>query len=173
MSDLGEWVGQELKWVQPHALRMEYDLQAAGARLATLRFRSSLGSLATAECGAGCWTFKRVGFWQTKATIRECGAGRDLAVFRNNTWENGGTLVLADGRQYPANTNFWMTEFEFASEAGASLVQYLQIGGLLHLSARVLIQPAAADLAELPWLVALGCYLIVMLHQDSAAAAAA
>ena len=44
---------------------MEYELRAGDMLAATLRFRSSFGSFATAEDGDGCWTFKRVGFWQT------------------------------------------------------------------------------------------------------------
>ena len=173
MKGIRALVGQELKWFQPHALKMEYELHDSGELAATLRFRSSLGSLATAECADGCWTFKRVGFWHTKATIRVCGAEQDIAVFRNNTWANGGTLELADGHRYPANTNFWMTEYEFTAEAGESLVKYRRIGGLLHLSSIVEIQRAAAPLKELPWLVAFGWYLTVMMHMDAAAAGGA
>jgi len=173
MKSIHTLVGRELKWVQPHALKMEYELQDSGEVVATLRFRSSLGSFATAECADGCWTFKRIGFWHTRATVRVCGADYDVAVFRNKTWENGGTLELANGRRYPASTNFWKTEYEFTTEADESLVRYRSIGGVVHLSSMVEIQPAAASLKELPWLVILGWYLTVMMHMDAAAAAAA
>ncbi len=173
MKHIRDLVGHELKWFQPHMLKMEYELQDGGELAATLRFRSSFGSLATAESADGCWTFKRVGFWATKATIRECGAEQDLAVFRNNTWTSGGTLELPDGLRYPASTNFWATEYAFTTEAGELLVRYRRIGGVLHTSSQVDILPAAADLGELPWLVALGWYLTVMMQMDSAAVVAA
>ena len=172
MMKLAELIGQELKWVQPHALKMEYELRAGDTVAATLRFRSSLGSFATAAGADGSWTFKRVGFWQTKATIRASGAETDLAVFKNNTWSGGGTLELPDGRKYPANTNFWTTQYEFKTETGEALISYRKIGGLLHMSAAVEIYPAAQDIAELPWMVSLGWYLAVMMQKDSAAAAA-
>jgi hypothetical protein len=171
MNSIRNLIGHGLKWVQPHMLKMEYELQDDGELAATLRFRSAFGSFATAESADGCWTFKRVGFWQTRVTIRRCGSDQDIAVFRNNTWTQGGTLELADRRRYPANTNFWMTEYEFTTEAGVALVKYRRIGGIVHLSSMVDIQPAAASLSELPWLVALGWYLTVMMHMDSAAAA--
>lgn len=173
MKSIRALVGRELKWVQPHALKMEYELQDSGEVVASLRFRSSLGSFATGECAEGCWTFKRIGFWHTRATVRECGSDCDIAVFRNKTWADGGTLELSDGRRYPANTNFWKTEYEFTTEAGEPLVRYRSIGGVLHLSSLVEIHRAAADLKELPWLVLLGWYLTVMMHMDAAAAAAA
>ena len=172
MQNIGACVGHELKWTQPHTLQMAYELHDSAELVATLRFRSSFGSLATAESADGCWTFKRVGFWETRATIRACGAEQDLAIFKNNTWASGGTLELPDGRRYPASTNFWDTAYAFNTADGEPLVSYRNIGGLLHLSSLVEIRPAAAALPELPWLVMLGCYLIVMIQMDSAAVAA-
>ena len=93
---------------------MEYELRTEGGEpAATLRFRSSFGSFATAEGADICWTFKRIGFFQTQVTIRACGSDDDIAHFKNNTWTSGGTLDLADGRTFQATTNFWQTKFGF------------------------------------------------------------
>jgi hypothetical protein len=165
---IAELVGRELKWVQPHTLKMEYELHAEDELAATLRFRSSFGSLATAESADGCWTFKRVGFWQTRVTIRACGTETDIAIFRNNTWSGGGTLEFPDGRKFRANTNFWQTRYEFNAEADGMLFGYRNIGGMLHSSAAVDIQPGAAHILEIPWMVMLGWYLILMMQRDAA-----
>src|SRR5512146_2113843 len=106
MKKIHELIGRELKWTQPSAMKMEYELHAGDEVAATLHFRSSFGSFATATSADGSWTFKRVGFWQTQVTIRASGAATNLAIFKNNTWSGGGTLELPDGRKYPANTNF-------------------------------------------------------------------
>jgi hypothetical protein len=173
MMNLAELVGYELKWVQPHTLKMNYELHAGDKVAATLQFRSSFGSFATGTSADGSWTFKRVGFWQTKVTVRASGGETDLAVFKNNTWSGGGTLELPDGRMYPANTNFWATQYEFKTEMGDALISYREIGGMLHMGAVTEIHPPAKALPELPWMVLLGWYLTVMMHMDSAAAAAA
>ena len=173
MMKMTELIGQELQWIQPHALKMEYELRAGDMIAATLRFRSSFGTFATAVSADGSWTFKRVGFWHTKVTVRASGAETDLASFKNNTWSAGGTLELPDGRNYPANTNFWSTQYEFKTETGEALISYRNIGGILHMSAAVEIYTPAKDIAEMPWLVSLGWYLAVMMHMDSAAVAAA
>ena len=99
MLKITELIGQESRWTQPHASKMEYELRARDVIAATLSFRSSFGSFATATSADGTWTFKRVGFWQTRATVRADGAEADLAVFKNNTWSGGGTLELPGGRQ--------------------------------------------------------------------------
>jgi hypothetical protein len=171
VNKIAEVIGRELEWKQPSAWKMEYELRTGEDLVATLRFRSSFGSFATAESADGCWTFKRVGFWQTRVTIRGCGSDTEIAMFKNNTWSGGGTLEMHDGRQFLATTNFWQTNLEFKTEAGQTLVQF-KPGGLVHLSAKVEIEPTAAGLPELPWLVMLGWYLIVMMYMDSAAVAA-
>ncbi len=173
MMKMTELIGREMQWVQPHALKMEYELRAGDVVAATLHFRSSFGSFASATCGDGSWTFKRVGFWQTRVSVRASETETDLAFFKNNTWSGGGTLELADGRTYPANTNFWATQYEFKTETGQPLVSYKQIGGFLHMSSRMEIHPVARDIPEMPWMALLGWYLTVMMYMDSAATTAA
>ena len=170
MKQLAEVTGLPLQWMQPSAWREACELRAGDDLVATLRKRSAFGSFAAAETAEDCWTFKRVGFWTTRVTVRRCGADEDVAVFHNNTWNGGGTLELADGRRYLASTNFWQTRYEFQTDAGDSLVRF-DIGGVFRQSAAVAIQPAALRLAELPLLITLGWYLAVMMHQDSSAAA--
>lgn len=171
MQRLVELIGLGLKWTQPRVLKMNYELLAGDALAATLNFRSSFGSLATGESADGCWTFKRTGFFQPRVTIRVCGYEADIAVFRNNTWSGGGTLELPDGRKLLATTNMWQTNLEFKTESGEILMRF-KSAGLLHHSATVEIQQQAIGLGELPWLVMLGWYLIVMMNMDAAAAAA-
>jgi len=172
MRRIAELVGKELKWEQPSSMKMEYILLVDGETAAALKFRNSFGSLATAECADGCWTFKRVGFFQTRVTIRRCGSDDEIATFRNNTWTSGGTLILPGGRAYRATTNFWNTKYEFLAETDEILLEYRRIGGFFRLSSYVAIHPAAALLPELPWMVILGWYLTILLHQDDAAVAA-
>jgi hypothetical protein len=169
MMRITELIGQKLQWIQPNALRMDFELRAGDTAVATLRFRHRSGSFATAESSDGSWTFKRVGFWQTRVTIRESGAESDLAVFRNGTWGGGGTLELPDGRRYPANSKSWASQYEFRTETGEALITHRQIGGMLRMSAEVEVHDLAKDMAEIPWMVLLGWYLSVMMSMDYAA----
>ena len=166
MLRIADLTGHPLKWVQPK-MRMEYDLLTGETGVATLKFRSSWGTLAFADSGDGSWTFKRVGFWQNRASIRVTGSEQDLAVFTNNTWSQGGTLEIAGGKRYKATTTFWMTRMEWKTEEEQPLVAF-HIGGFFKQTADVEILPLAAQLPELPVLVLFGWYLILMLHQDAA-----
>jgi hypothetical protein len=171
MKAISDVTDQELTWVQPHALKMEYQLRAGSQPVGTLHFRSMFGSLATGESGDGCWTFKRTGFAQTRVTIRACGADSDIAVFRNNTWSEGGTLEFPDGRVFRASTNLWQSRLQFTAEPGQVLFRFAT-REVPRLAATVGIDPEAAALPELPWMVILGWYLTVMMQMDGVAAGA-
>ena len=171
MERIAELGDRELEWTQPRALKMQFELRADGELAATVKFRSSFGSFATAESADGCWTFKRVGFLATRVTIRTCNEDQEIATFKNNTWSGGGTLELADGRKILVTTNLWGSKLEFRTESGQTLLQFRN-KGLIHLSATVEIDREALKTGE-PWLVMLGWYVIVMMHMDAAAVAAA
>ena len=161
---------RSLTWNQPHTFKREYELLADEEPVATLTFASMFGSLAKGRSADGCWTFKRQGFLATHVTIRECDSAENLAIFRNNTWSGGGTLELPDGRKYIANSNFWLTRYAIQTTGETPLITFDHVSGMLHLSSTVIIEDAARDLRELPWLVMLGWYLTVMQHGDAATA---
>lgn len=164
-----ELAGRELKWAQPHAFRMEYELRAGEEIVAVLRFRSSFGTHARAESADGCWTFERVGFWRDKTVVRAGSTKTVLAVFKSNKWDTGGTLELPGGRRFYTRANFWQTEYEIRDHTGEPLLRLFR-GGVIHLSAAVAVHPSVARWPELPWLVMLGWYLMVMMEVDAASA---
>jgi hypothetical protein len=159
-----------LKWVQPNGFKMNYELTAGDRVISRLRFRSSFGSLATAENADGCWTFKRQGFCQTRATIRACNSETEIAAFRNNTWSGGGTLEFPDGRKFLATTNFWQTKLEFQDVSGEPLIRYKN-EGILHTIGGLQIEPRAVNMPETSWMIIFGWYVAIMMQMDSVAAA--
>jgi hypothetical protein len=168
MKKIADAAGHALKWSQVGARR--HELRSEDEIVATLAFRSVFGTLATAEGADGCFTFKRIGFWRSRANIRECDSDADVAHFTNNTWASGGTLEFPDGARYKGTTSFWKTRLEWKSEGEESLVSF-HYGGVFMKKANVEIAPAARDDPHLHSLVTFGWYLAIMLSNDAAAAA--
>lgn len=173
MEVISRAIHQEMTWTQPNAFKEEYELKSGAALLGTLNFRSSWGTLAVAETANGCWTFKRVGFFTTRVSIRRCDSETEVASFRNNTWSGGGTLEMPDGRLFRASTNFWQTRLELATDRDELILRYEDIGGFFKRTATLVIESAAASLTDLPMVVMISWYLLVMMYRDSTAAAAA
>ena len=80
-------------------------------------------------------------------------------------------MEFADGTKLLVTTSFWQTKLQFTTESGSHLVQF-NTGGMIHLNATVEIDRAAERLEHLALIVLLGWYLVVMMHNDSAASAA-
>jgi len=173
MQKLANLIDRELTWSQPSMRKKEFELHAGELLAATLRFRSSFGSLAIAESGDGCWTFKRNGFFKTHVSVRRCDDDtRDIATFHNNTWSGGGSMEISGGPTLRASTNLWRTKYSFNSPSEEPLVVF-NTHGLVRYSADVEIRPQAAQMLELPLMVMLGWYLAVMMKNDDAASASA
>jgi len=171
MNDASKLLTKDLIWIQPSLFSRSCELRANDDVIGTLDFRTAFGSLATGRCKDECWTFKRVGFFQTRVSIRICNQETDVATFRNNTWSGGGTLEFADGGNLLVTSNFWQSKLDFKSPSDDLLVSFRTVS-LIHLKAEVVVEPRAHDLSELPLILLLGWYLVVMLHNDAAVSAA-
>ena len=173
-------VGQELHWVQPKAMERRFDLMGVTLRFATLEFPSAFGSLASAWTADGLWTYKRVGFFSPRITVRAEGSENDLALYRPKWTGMQGTLEFAVGQTYLWNTvNFWGTRFQFTDANGQPVIAYQtgvgegKFSDIFKTQARVEIDPGALGNQDLPVLATLGFYLIILHNEDAAAAGAA
>ena len=170
MRKIVEFIGRDLTWVRPELWKREYELRSQDEVVAALRFKSPFSSQASGESGEGSWIFKRIGFLQTTIAILEEGTNIELGRFKRN-WKGIRTLMLPYGRKYLASAHPWQSSYIFSTEAGEPLIHY-KIGSAVLQSAATLIEPRAANIPELPWMVLLGWYVVVRLRQRAAAAGA-
>lgn len=170
MRKIVDLIGREARWIQPRALKFEYELRAGEALHATLRFPSAFKTTALAESAEGRWTFDRTGLWRPRATVQGQDGGRQLAELRYGFRRLGGILTLADGGTFSTRSNGWMTRYDIKTPDGAPVVSLRRIRVFLRFSAIVDVPAPATVLQDHPWLVAFGCYLTVLAQWDSAAA---
>lgn len=172
----------ELKphWVQPKLSHRNFELRAGDLLFATLEFQSAWGSLATAICSDGNWSFKRVGFFNPRVTVRSAGQETDLAVYRPKWTGTEGELAFLSGQHFHWKAaNFWATQYAFVMPDGSPILTFKPGVEEGHLSdffkyqARVEIEPGVIRIPELPVLALLGWYLMILQQDDATAASAA
>lgn len=157
-------------WTQPARSKQAFELRATSDVVATLQFERA--SLATGEAAEQGWTFKREGFWHPQITVRLAGSDANLAVFKP-AWTGGGMLELPEGRVLKFSAaNFWHSQFSWLDPSGKPLVQFKSHPGLLRMEGQLDIAPDAIALSELPLLVVLGWYLLILFARDAAVAGA-
>ena len=162
MRPIDDVITQELTWTRAGALQRTYELRAGAEVVATVRCAQWWGACAVVEAGDSCWTFRRVGFWHPRVTVRGVGSETDLATFHARGMGRG-MLDLSPTRRFQrVATIFSPTspiQWTWQQTDGTPLV-LVRPYGLMKIRGKVEIKPAAAALPELDLLLTLGWYLL-------------
>lgn len=160
-----------LYWEQPKAARRGYILRAGRDTVGVMKFRSALGSMAEVKTSTGEWTFKRMGFFRTRVVVRGRDRREDLAVYAPR-WTGTAGEIRVPG--FPAYK--WLEEGAFSStvelrDPEGLMLRYSsdsdhKTGGVLRTEARVDIEPRAMKDTNLPMLLMLGWYLLILHNED-------
>jgi len=179
MKRLADLAQKHLSWVQPKARERYFELRAEAETVGTLSFRSSAGSLATAEMDGGSRTFKRIGFMNPRVTVRDAGGLEDLAAYHPRLW-GGGELVFKDGLVvHWTSTNFWGSSWAFTDATKQVLVDFKpgleheKLSDMFKTQATVIVNPSASVGGRESLLVALGLYLLILQEEDATTSAGA
>jgi hypothetical protein len=162
-----------LRWVQPETNKRFFELRSGNDIVATLSWEKVFGTLATAQTEEKTWTFKRVGFFNARVTVRSPDSDADIAVFKPS-WGYGGTLEV-QGRAYTwKKLDFWGNKWGFTWHDGTVLLSFGYSGGLeslLKLEGPVEMSPESISTnPDMPLLATLGWYIMVLMHDDNTAA---
>src|SRR5882724_1291552 len=165
MRRIEDLSGNTLNWIQPRPLARQFELRQDGDVLATLRFETSIGSLARAETADAAFTFKRVGFFRPGVTIRRVGSGEGLGSY-DPAWGGGGIIEMADGAKYTFRcASFWHGKWSMLDEHNDSVLEFV-LKGFVKTGAQVTFGKSCADA---PLLALFGGYLMVLMADDAAA----
>jgi hypothetical protein len=103
--------------------------------------------------------------------VREAGKEQDLAILEPG-WLGNGELQFVDGPHCLWRRNFWQTQCTFLSSSNEEMVRFAPKSIRLKQRVTVEVSRAGAAAAELPILLTLGLYLIVLMSDDASAAVA-
>jgi len=165
MNSLSTAVGLQLRWIQPSILARHFELHLENNLIGELRFdtaATAYGTLTTADSVTKKWSFKEVGLFKRRLTIRESEAKEDLAVFRGNLWGEGWVEFSNGNTFHWKSTNFRRTQWGlFNAHEVCLLVLTPKPSYPLQVQSFVEISAQGSDLDELPLLVMMGWYLRV------------
>jgi hypothetical protein len=167
MQALREIDGAELRWVKPSWRKLQFELRAGEAMVATLAWTG--GGRAVGQWDREQYRFSREGWLRPHVVVRGAAAAavdEPIATFAYR----GGTLTFPDGRAFVwKKPRRWTNERIWADGAGTELLRFRPSRGQASVA---LTAPTAAESPELPLLLLLGQFLLVVDAQDAAAAAA-
>jgi hypothetical protein len=157
----------ELVWVKPTWSKLQFELRAGDSGVATLDWIR--GSRALAQWGDSRYQFSRQGWIRPHIFVHRApieGANEPLAIMNYRS----GALAFADGRTFAWKKPRRFTRVRiWEDSAGTELVRFRPARRSL---VTVTAQPEALRQPELPLLILLGQYLIVLAGRDAEAASA-
>jgi hypothetical protein len=168
MRTINEVAMAELLWVQPARLKQVFELRADNEVVGNMRFERA--SLASGETADHNWTFKREGFWHPRITVRVPGSEDNVALFSPG-WAGGGALDLGGRQMRFVAANFWHSQWDWVDAQNRPLVHFKSHQGILKTEGQVEIEPDAITSPDLPLLVVLGWYLLVLFARDASVSA--
>jgi hypothetical protein len=162
--------GSELTLQKRRRTRV-FELRDADRVYATLERRSVFGSLAHVATEAGRFTFKRIGFLRSRATIRREGTEDNYAVLEPR-WTGEGRVTLADGRElHWERDGFWRPTWRIDDANGATLF-WMRSAGFTGNRGLVTLAPGFARTRDAALLIVFAWYLVQLMSEEAAAAAA-
>lgn len=160
----GPWV-----WQGVTGGRRAWALTSEAGEVARVSWPKMLSSLAVAESLAGAWTFKATGFTGRRISVRRREWDHNIAVMERG-WGWQGRLEFVGRRFRWKRQNFWATRWAWEADDGAVLTSF-RVQTSLRSRCEVTPTRDGYRFEELPILLCLGWYLIVLQRQQSAVAA--
>jgi hypothetical protein len=168
MRPISENTTGELRWLKPSRRKSDYELRAGDDLVATLTW--TRGSNATGQTASATYRFSRQGWLRPRILVHEGDAaptpalGEAIATFT----QRGGALTFPDGRTFLwKKPKRWTNERIWADPAATELLRFSPS----RTQTTVTITSSTAP--ELPLLILLGQYLLVLAQQDALVATTA
>ena len=156
----------QLTWHRADEGQASWELRAGLDVVGTVSWQNPTedGTLVVATSADGRWSFKRVGVFSPRVTVRVAGTDTDVAIV---TPHLGRSLVaFADGHTvHFLRRGFWLNEFIFSESNGEPLLSFKEAG------TRVEITTGAETRSDASLLALLGCYLLQLYARDMESAA--
>ncbi len=164
METIHGMTNQVLNWIQSSPSKREFELRGETGVFGNLKWKKRFGSLATAVTNDGEWTLKRSGFLHPRVSARIAGTKRDVALFKSS-WTGTGTVEFETGlKLFWVNKNFLHSGWAFMSPDGVDILRFQTRPGITKINVQVIV---LSDFPELPLLVCLGMYLLILIHEES------
>ncbi len=171
MKSLLTLIGSELSWRQPRAFKLEFELKHGEEVVARFHFPKLFSHEAIGESADGCWKFRRRGFLRRRFEIIPCNNELPIATLIPDMWERGGELVLSKGRKLHLSSNWWKATHSVKTDSGETLLECTK-RGIFKAAADVRFRAKAEEYTELPWIIMLVWYLIILARRRAAHASA-
>jgi hypothetical protein len=175
MKPLADAINSQLFWEQPKISQRNYILRSEEDTFGQLHFNSAFNTTAEATSGDEHWIIKQLGFLSDRISVQSKSSDVELANYLPDWTGTVGEIQFSTGEKYCwGATNFIGTKFTISIVDSPELITYQsgtrrrKFSDLFKQQAQIVIAPDAWQIKELPILVSLGWYLVIVRMEDAA-----
>ncbi|MCI0707445.1 MAG: hypothetical protein L0Y80_08190 [Ignavibacteriae bacterium] len=170
MRTIESVIGRDLQWVQPSIFKQVFELRNSSTVIAKLTLPRLFSEEARAESADGCWKFTRKGIWKTTISVFECEDEQPIVSFEGKRWGKKFEIQLPGGEKLLLATDLWGWKFSLQTETGEMLAE-VKRKGFFSGTYNVDLRRRGSSYKELPWLVMLVWYIMILERRRQHAAA--
>ncbi len=161
MRTIASMVGRELQWTQPSIFRRQYELRSGDIVVARLEWVKFFAMKARAESADGHWLFDKTGIWKSTIVVRTKEDETPLMTFTENWFGKKQQVMLPHGKTLLLQSDLFAWKSTLTTSTGEPIVE-MKRHSLWGNAYDVHLRRAGTSYEELPWLVLLQWYLLVL-----------
>lgn len=160
MKAFSEYIGEEIKFVQPSFLKRVYELRAEEEVIGTMQQKGFFGMTWYVTMLGKNFEIYRPSFWRSEVSIREAGYEMPFATFKRDGLRSRGTVALPMGTNFKIVPHLFKKFCEITNEQDEVFVR-IKMKIAIGDKAEVTIEKKSEVIDKYPWIVMLA-YIVAI-----------
>ncbi|MBI1937018.1 MAG: hypothetical protein HYS25_02740 [Ignavibacteriales bacterium] len=166
MKTISDYIGKQLKLIQPSLFKNYYELKSGDELLAALSQPKFLSTNAVTSGSFGEWEFYKPSFWRLDAAVREKYKELPIAKFVREGFKQRGIIELPRGERLNLIFKKFGFSFEIQNEMGFALVRFKK-NFSFKTNIDIQLEKTSELLNKYPWVMLLACYIVIQIERRS------
>lgn len=168
MKTISDYIGRQIKLIQPSFFKNYYELRCGDELLAEMNQPKFLSTNAVTSGAFGEWEFYRPSFWRLDAAVREKYKELPIAKFVREGFRQRGIIELPKGERLNLILRRFGSSFEIQNEMGLSLVRFKKKFSF-KTNIEIQLEKTSELINKYPWVLLLACYIVIQIERRSKA----
>ena len=160
MKAFSEYIGKEIKFVQPSFLKRVHELRAEEEVIGTMQQKGFFGMTWYVTMLGKNFEIYRPSFWRSEVSIREAGYEMPFATFKRDGLRSRGTVALPMGTNFKIVPHLFKKFCEITNEQDEVFVR-IKMKIAIGDKAEVTIEKKSEVIDKYPWIVMLA-YIVAI-----------
>lgn len=160
MKTFSEYIGEEIKFIQPSMFKRFHELRAGEELIGTMQQKGFFGMLWQVSILGENWEIYKPSIWRTALEIRKAGYEMPTATFNRDGLRSRGTVSLPMGAKLKIVPHLFKKYCEITNDTDDALVR-IRMKIAIGDKAEVAVEKKSEVVDKYPWVIMLA-YIVAL-----------